>query len=148
MTRTRLGTVIVMLAVGWAVGSGETLGAEQKERALTRKEVVDLYEGKSWLWEKGVGFFAPKGEFIAFAGDGRDRSNVAGNWEASDDGRLCFAGVWTAKAWRRFARTCFAHKIKDGQIYQRRLPKGEWYVFRHEPQQEGDQKLVAGDHTR
>ena len=79
---------------------------------------------------------------------GKTRSTVAGDWEALDDGRLCFAGVWTAKSGRRFARTCFAHKLKDGHIYQRRLPKGEWYVFRHDPEQEGDQKLVTGDQTR
>ena len=147
MTSRTLGPVIVMLAVGW-VGAVQVLGAPASERALTKKEVVDLYEGKSWLWEKGVGFFAAKGQFNAFSGEGKDRSTVTGSWEAIDDGRLCFAGVWTAKAWRRFARTCFGHKIKDGKIFQRRLPKGEWYVFRHDPEQEGDQKLVAGDQTR
>jgi hypothetical protein len=144
MTLTRSGAVMAMLAGGWALGSVDAW-ADPKERPLTKKEIVDLYEGKSWLWEKGVGFFAAKGQFNAFSGDGKDRSTVAGNWEALDDGRLCFSGVWTAKNWRRFARTCFAHKIKDGHIYQRRLPQGQWYIFRHEPSQEGDQKIVAGD---
>jgi hypothetical protein len=148
MRWTRSAPMILMLAGGWAVGSVEALGAEPKERSMTKNEVTDLYEGKSWLWEKGVGFFAPKGKFNAFAGDGKDRSTVAGNWEASGDGRLCFSGVWTAKTWRRFARTCFAHKVKEGRVYQRRLPKGEWYIFRNDPLQEGDQKLVAGDQTR
>jgi UDPglucose 6-dehydrogenase len=149
MTSSRLGLLlIVALAIGWAHGEARVWGAPASERALTKKEVVDLYEGKSWLWEKGVGFFATKSQFNAFSGEGKDRSTAAGSWEALDDGRLCFSGVWTTKAWRRFARTCFAHKIKDGQIYQRRLPKGEWYIFRHDPEQEGDQKLVTGDQTR
>jgi hypothetical protein len=140
--------VIVMLAGGWALGAMQVWGAPASERALTKKEVINLYAGKSWLWEKGVGFFAAKGQFNAVTGEGNDRSTVSGDWEALDDGRLCFAGQWTAKAWRRFVRTCFAHKMKDGQIYQRRLPRGEWFVFRHDPEQEGDQKLVAGDQTR
>jgi hypothetical protein len=150
MMSTRLAFLVVMLVVGWSLGSARVWGAPASERTLTKKEVVDLYEGKSWLWEKGpgVGFFATKGQFNAFSGEGKDRSTVAGSWEALDNGRLCFSGVWTTKAWRRFARTCFAHKIKDGHIYQRRLPKGEWYIFRRDPEQEGDQRLVTGDQTR
>ena len=141
-------TVIAVVAGGCALGIGHVAGAPATERNLTKKEILDLYEGKSWFWEKGIAFFAAKGQFSAFSEQGNDRSTVAGDWEALDDGGMCFSGVWTAKSWRRFARTCFAHKIKDGQIYQRRLPKGEWYVFRHEPSQEGDQKLVPGDQTR
>jgi hypothetical protein len=139
---------LAVLAGGSALGLAHVVGAPATERNLTKKEILDLYEGKSWFWEKGVAFFAAKGQFNAFSEEGNDRSTVAGDWEALDDGRMCFSGVWTAKSWRRFARTCFAHKIKDRQIYQRRLPKGEWYNFRHEPSQEGDQKLVPGDQTR
>src|SRR5436189_3669092 len=92
------------------LGCAQVAAAPADERTLTKKEVVGLYEGKSWFWESGVGFFAAKGQFNAFAGKGKTRSTVAGDWEALDDGRLCFAGVWTAKSGRRFARTCFAHK--------------------------------------
>jgi UDPglucose 6-dehydrogenase len=137
-----------VIAAGCALMTAQAAGTPASERALTKKEIVDLYEGKSWFWESGVAFFAPKGQFNAFAGEGKDRSTVAGNWEALDDGRLCFSGVWTAKSWRRSTRTCFGHKIKDSHIYQRRLPKGEWYLFRHDPEQEGDQKLVPGNQTR
>jgi UDPglucose 6-dehydrogenase len=140
--------VIAILAGGCALGLVQVVGAPATERSLTKKEILELYEGKSWFWEKGIAFFAAKGQFNAFSEDGNERSTVAGDWEAMDDGRMCFSGVWTAKSWRRFARTCFVHKIKDGQIYQRRAPKGDWYIFRHEPSQEGDQKLVPGDQTK
>lgn len=45
------------------------------------------------------------------------------------------------------AETCFEHRIGDGSIYQRREPDGTWYVFRHDPMQDGDeaQKLVSAD---
>jgi UDPglucose 6-dehydrogenase len=147
MTVIKRAAFLATLAVGCALSLVQVGGARAAERSLTKKEIVDLYEGKSWFWEKGIAFFAAKGQFNAFSDEGGDRSTVAGDWEALDDGRMCFSGVWTAKSWRRFARTCFTHKIKDGQIYQRRMPKGEWYIFRHEPSQEGDQKLVPGDQT-
>jgi UDPglucose 6-dehydrogenase len=140
--------LVALLSGACVVGAVQTNAAPAGERVLTKKEVVDLYESKSWFWDTGVAFFAPKGRFNAFSGKGKERSTVTGSWEVLEDGRLCFGGVWTAKTWRKFARTCFAHKIKDGHIYQRRLPSGQWYIFRHEPGQEGDQKLVAGDQTR
>jgi hypothetical protein len=148
MTRTHRRVWTAVLAGACALGAAQVIGAPASERTPTKKEVVEIYEGKSWFWESGVAFFAPKGQFNAFAGEGKDRSTVSGSWEVLDDGRLCFSGVWTAKSWRKFARTCFAHKIKDGQVLQRRLPKGEWYVFRHDPGKEGDQKLVVGDQTQ
>jgi UDPglucose 6-dehydrogenase len=64
---------------------------------------------------------------------------------ADENGRLCFAGVWEASSGLQFNRSCFRHMIKDGNIYQKRLPDGEWYIFRHDPPKEGDQKLIAGD---
>src|SRR6185503_4357550 len=103
--------------------------------------------GKSWSWSDGFGYFGPKGQFSAFAGSGRDRTTVKGAWEVLDGGRLCFAGVWVARSGRRSARTCFLHKMREGHIYQRRLPNGNWYIFKHNPEQEGDQKLVPGDQT-
>jgi UDPglucose 6-dehydrogenase len=145
MTFRNRPALIALLSVACV---GQAIGAPAGDRVLTKKEVVDLFESKSWFWETGVAFFAPKGRFNAFAGKGKDRSTVTGSWEVLEDGRLCFGGVWIAKAWRKFARTCFGHKIKDGHIYQRRLPRGEWYIFRHDPEQEGDQRLVAGDQTR
>ena len=115
---------------------------------LARKRSPKSTRANPGSGKKGVAFFAAKGQFNAFSQEGKERSTVAGDWETFDDGRMCFSGLWTASSWRRFVRTCFAHKIKDGQIYQRRLPKGEWYVFRHEPAQAEDQKLVSGDQTR
>jgi hypothetical protein len=148
MTLMKCAALIAVLAEGCALGPAQAAGAPASERGLSKKEIIEIYEGKSWFWEKGVAFFAAKGQFNALSGVGKERSTVSGDWEAFDDGRMCFSGVWTGKSWRRFARTCFAHKIRDGQIYQRRLPKGEWYIFRHEPAEEGDQKLVPGDQTR
>jgi hypothetical protein len=129
------------------VGYPNAQPASSSERALMKQEVIDLYAGKSWHWSDGVGYFAPKGQFSAFAGSGRDRTTVKGDWEVLDGGRLCFAGVWTGRSGRSFAKICFLHKIRDGLIYQRRMPKGEWYVFKHDPEEEGDQKLVPGDQT-
>ena len=138
---------IAIATVGIASPSapGDTASAE--ERPLTRQEVTELYEGKSWLWSDGAGYFAPKGRFSGRAGSGKKQSAVKGDWIAYENGRLCFSGVWKARSGQQYNRTCFLHKIKDGNIYQRRLPNGEWYIFRHDPQKEGDQKLAPGDET-
>lgn len=123
-------------------------GASANERALTKAEVTELYEGKSWLWSDGAGYFGSKGRFSATAGTGKKRSTVSGgDWVASGEGRLCFSGVWKASSGRKFDRICFLHKIRDGHIYQKRLPKGEWYVFKHAEGKDGDQRLVPGDQT-
>lgn len=153
MRSANRGAALAALSVGWfaigliAIGHLRAQPAPTRERALTKQEVTDLYTGKSWHWSDGVGYFAPKGQFSAFAGSGKDRTTVKGDWEALGGGRLCFAGVWKGRSGRNFARTCFLHKIKDGLIYQRRMPNGEWYVFKHNPEQEGDQKLLPGDQT-
>jgi hypothetical protein len=137
---------VATVVLGCPSALGEA--APTAERPLSRKEVAALYEGKSWLWSDGIGYFGPKGKFIASAGSGNNRVTVSGEWVASDGGKLCFAGTWKAKSGRRFERICLLHKTKDGQVYQRRLPEGEWYVFRHDPEKAGDQKLVTGDRTR
>jgi len=138
---------IVMAAVWITNPCAPSDAASAEERPLTKREVTELYEGKSWLWSDGVGYFAPKGLFSAKAGSGKGHSTVKGDWIAQENGRLCFSGIWKARSGQQFNRTCFLHKTKDGNIYQKRLPNGEWYVFRHDPQKEGDQKLVAGDET-
>jgi hypothetical protein len=136
-------SVIAAIGFGYLVASGEA--QSPNERPLSKNEVAGLYEGKSWPWIDGMGYFAPKGRFLALAGSGRNRGTLNGTWVASQDGKLCFSGVWKAKSGSRFERTCFLHKTKDGHIYQQRLPKGAWYVFKHDPEKEGDQKLVPGD---
>lgn len=116
-------------------------------RSLSKKEVVALYDGKSWMWPDGAAYFSPNGKFIAIAGIGKNRSNIKGKWNAYQNGQMCFSGTWKAKVGRRYDKTCFAHKMAAGNIYQQRLPKGDWYVFRHNPEAVGDQRLVAGDQT-
>ncbi len=153
MRPVRCWAFLSSLSVGWILLNVGTVAqpnaptAPPGERALTKQELVELYSGKSWQWSDGIGYFSPKGQFGAFAGSGPDRTTVKGDWEAFNTGRLCFSGVWTGRSGRRFARTCFLHRVKDGLIYQRRIPDGEWYVFRHNPEQDGDQKLVPGDRT-
>ena len=139
-------SVIATVGFGYLVASGEA--QSPIERPLSKNEVADLFEGKSWLWSDGSGYFAPKGRFLALAGSGSNRGTLSGDWVISQDGKLCFSGVWKAKSGSRFERTCFLHKTKDGHIYQQRLPNGEWYVFKHDPEKEGDQKLVAGDQKK
>lgn len=126
---------------------GATLAAQ--ERPLTKGELAKLYEGNTWIWNDGSGYFGPSGRFVAIAGKEGNKVQVDGSWTAQKNGRLCFSGVWRSKpkARGRFDQTCFLHKTKDGAILQKRLPNGEWYVFRSDKGSRSDQVLVIGDVT-
>ena len=53
MTLTKCAAFVAVLAGGWALGSAQVAGAPASERALSKKEITEIYEGKSWFWEKG-----------------------------------------------------------------------------------------------
>jgi len=149
----RLGRKAIHAALFFCVvlhpGNTSASGVAAQERALTRAELIKLYAGNSWLWNDGSGYFAPSGRFVAVAGPEGKQSRVDGSWKASRDGRLCFSGIWRTKPKTRgkYAETCFAHRKSKGAILQRRLPHGEWYVFRSDDGKSTDQKLVVGDVT-
>lgn len=132
-----------------AVGCANAGTATAADNPLTKSELETLFQGKSWIWEEGSGFFAPGGRFWAVGGTGKSRSKVNGFWVAADDGKLCFSGTWrlSGKSRGRFERSCFSHKKTDGTIFQKREPKGDWYAFMHDPPQPTDQKLESGDKT-
>lgn len=117
-------------------------------RYLTKSELRKLFEGKTWVWNDGGGYFSPTGVFVGVSGSGDTRSTTKGDWALYSPGMICFAGSWLQRSKRSpHSTTCFEHKILSGQILQKRMPEGEWYVFRHDPAQSDDQKLEEGNVT-
>lgn len=107
-----------------------------------------LYAGRTWKWKDGGGFFsADRNQFSAWTRKGAAWSYAEGRWYAAKGGKLCLQALWSSKMERGGAVTCFLHREKDGVIYQKPSLGGSWYVFRHNPVQEGDEalKLVKGD---
>lgn len=107
-----------------------------------------IYVDRTWVWKNGGGRFEDKGHrFIAWSSENGVSSYAEGRWSVNDSGVLCFDAVWTAKNGSGPAKTCFEHVRDRGTIYQRRLPDGEWYIFRHFRPKASDeiQKLVRKD---
>lgn len=117
--------------------------------AMTPFEVVKLYRGKTWMWPAGGGFFEPGARFFAWSSEpGKSPSYALGRWMAMEDGRMCMKAKWFSSAGKGApATTCFAHSVAGNVVYQRRMPSGDWYVFRADPPAADNEfaKLKDGD---
>jgi hypothetical protein len=158
LTKTAVGGLTVILT--YCVVTATSLPVAKAEdqiaadaargRVLTAKELNAIYEDRSWRWNNGAAYFrTPNRTFIAWVDKGAKASYADGSWSVSDPGRLCFTATWHGLGAQRRASTCFEHRTDDKNIYQRRLPDGEWYVFSHLPALPGDeiQKFQPGDHV-
>ena len=127
--------------------SSSGLAAQPPDRPLLGQELLAIYQAKTWKWKDGAAYFAASREFRAVGQSGGAPTRAAGTWAINDQGLMCFAATWTDGKWRKWDRTCFEHRYKDGAVLQRRLPNGTWYVFRSNPEQESDEarKFTAGE---
>jgi hypothetical protein len=146
---------ILACVVGCLTGLSLTPGVLASEvalpegsAALTAAELHYIYRDRTWQWADGAAFFDDEGrQFRAFSGSGADGSFAIGRWLLTDSGKLCMEGDWVFGGQATPDRTCFEHRTSAGTIYQRRLPDGGWYVFKHsvtEPEDEIN-RIVVGD---
>jgi hypothetical protein len=98
---------------------------------LSPTELFSLYQGRTWLWAAGGAYFSPQPRtFVAWSRAAEGDSYAEGKWLITTDGQVCFRAKWHSRQSVASALTCFAHKRVENTIYQRRLPKGDWYVFK------------------
>jgi hypothetical protein len=154
MSRSALIAAAVVVGLGASAFGIATTSAHANEaqaaRPLTTNEVYQLYANRSWIWKEGAGFFAvKKREFSAWSREGGAASYGIGRWFITTPGKLCFRAQWRATDGSTPVVTCFSHREKDGVIYQKREPDGEWYVFRQVPARKSDEyaKLHRGDYV-
>lgn len=144
------GIAVSILAAPKALAQSESAIDIGKARPLNSEELYRLYNSRSWLWKAGAGHFSVKERrFSAWSNENASPSYGIGRWFITDPGKLCFRAVWRAETGAARALTCFGHREKDGVIYQRREPNGQWYVFRSAPLRSGDEaaKLRYGDYV-
>jgi Protein of unknown function (DUF995) len=128
--------------------SAGTASKNAPGRPMSASELRGMYAGKTWIWSNGGGYMGPGGRFSAAIGKDRATASYArGTWQTNNQGVMCFAGAWRARAGKSQSRSCFAHRVAGSAIYQRKLPSGEWYMFKQSPAQSSDEfsKLVRGD---
>ncbi len=116
---------------------------------LSAPQLYDLFYGRTWRWgpDKG-GFYSNVGrQFLAYSGAGATRSYAEGNWFITSDGRVCTRAVWHSTTWVGKVQECLQHKTDGRRIFQRKMPKGDWYVFKNTPMKSGDVygQFVVGD---
>lgn len=147
-----LATVLTMAqlgAEGFAAGSTPADKASAAA-AMTTEELYRLYQGRSWIWKDGAGYFRnSKREFTAFSGQNGSSNYGQGRWFLTSRGRVCFRADWVSAKDASEALTCFEHRSDGRRIYQRRAPDGDWYVFKHSPMRASDEarKLKPGDYV-
>jgi hypothetical protein len=125
-------------------------GGAANGQPLTGKELDSIYQDRTWHWDDGAAYFrAAKRVFMASVGKGAEATYAEGEWSVNDQGRLCFSATWHSRQGKGPSTICFEHRKDDKNIYQRRLPHGQWYVFSHLPALPTDaiQKLEPGDHV-
>ena len=141
-------TAAVLLAIP-AAASSQIAEKADAANNLTRQALYQIYKGRSWMWSDGGAYFRiSKREFTAWVGRGKKSAIAKGIWYLPGRGKTCFRATWTAVDWKVGKRTCFAHKSDGRNIYQRNLPDGNWYVFKHTPVRYNDEfrKLKPGNH--
>ncbi|ODT17795.1 MAG: hypothetical protein ABS35_25015 [Kaistia sp. SCN 65-12] len=115
---------------------------------MSAAELFVLYRDKSWQWPDGAGRMdSADRRFTAWVDGEKGKSWAEGRWQVMDSGQMCFQADWHSGQETYPTRTCFAHRAGDGTIYQRKLPDGGWYVFRHADARADDEanKLVSAD---
>lgn len=134
------------LDVGLSVaGAAAPATADDQSRAiqdapLSPTELFMLYQGRTWLWATGGAYFSPQPRtFVAWVRAPEGDSYAEGKWIITTDGQVCFKANWHSRQSVVPVLTCFAHKRVDSTIYQRRLPKGDWYVFKSPRQGEAQE---------
>lgn len=136
-----------LMAASFALAAGEAPSAEAKP--LSAAELLQLFGDKTWKWETGGGYFdLDRRVFRARTADASGESTAKGKWRITDTGKLCFRATWSTDAGKSVADTCFQHVLAgNGDIYQRKLPDGGWYVFKHAKADPADEfnKLVPQD---
>jgi hypothetical protein len=148
MNRHAVSPLIVALSL--LAGSASLAQDELPDtaRLMTAYELLTLYGGKSWEWENGAAFMKEEGrQLVAWYGEAESFGYTRGRWTVTDTGRFCLVAKWITREDTYPKRTCFEHRVDGGTIYQRSLPEGSWYIFKHNLTETEDEynKIVPED---
>ncbi|MDX8433802.1 DUF995 domain-containing protein [Mesorhizobium abyssinicae] len=157
--------LIALVACSEMALAGVAHTAAAKDRAPTQTATVPtafemqlFYADRTWNWQDGAAYFAQDRRLRAWTA-GPDSTSIAeGRWLLTSNGKMCMELVWRSTAYAATPiRTCFSHRIQDGNVEQRKDPDGGWYSFKHASDdasgehrkfQEGDAKNIEFETAR
>ena len=111
-------------------------------------EIVRLFQGKTWKWPDGAGFFGDGRKFQAYTGAGRDGSVATGRWFLTLRGTLCMQADWISLGAKKAVLDCFEHARLGNAILEHKAgSERDWYPLITTPPRASDEarNLVAGD---
>ena len=124
--------------------------AKQAE-VVSDEGIYQMYQNRSWLWGRnGAGYFSgQRRQFSAWTSDKGKLGYGDGIWFIPGGGKLCFRAKWHGAGGDSTALTCFEHRQAGRVLYQRKIPDGDWYVFRSSRSSLGDEfmKIKHGDYV-
>lgn len=135
---SRLGAICIVLA---SANVTPAIAVELPEDAvlLTAVELLNIYGDKTWRWGEGGAYFDIDGRRMRARTVSENGETVtSGTWKITNSGKLCLIADWGTD---ELTETCFEHMGAKGDIYQRRLPDGDWYVFKHADTEPEDEYL-------
>ena len=110
-------------------------GANPTERHSIRKRSLTSSRGSPGFGATESGYFAPKGRFLALGMDSEAiAGTLSGDWVISQDGTLCFSGLWKASCSSCFEPNLFLAQDQGWSHLPTAAAKREWYVFKHDPE--------------
>lgn len=144
------GAIVAAMLSSTALAATSITDNAKAAKAMTSDELYRVYKNRSWIWSDGGGYFrVSKREFTAWSKHGQKATTAKGVWYLPGQGKTCFRATWSSTEWLVGKKTCFEHRKDKKNIYQRKLPKGEWYIFKHTPVRSYDEvrKFKKGDHV-
>jgi hypothetical protein len=153
--------LMALIACGGLAAAANTAAAKDRAPAQavpTAFEMQLYYADRTWNWADGAAYFAQDRRLRAWTAEQGSTSIAEGRWLLTNDGKMCMELVWRSKTYAATpVRTCFSHRIQDGNVEQRKDPDGGWYSFKHASDhpadehrkfQEGDAKSIEFDTAR
>ncbi|WP_436175846.1 DUF995 domain-containing protein [Mesorhizobium sp. LjNodule214] len=148
-----------LLAICCQIALLGTANAAAKDKAPTEAdasatvpsayELQVLYQDRTWIWKNGAAYFAKDNRRLQAWTSGQDQASIAeGRWLVTKTGKMCMEVAWRSKTYTaKVGRTCYSHRINGGNIEQRKDPDGDWYSFKHSPEDAADEykKFESGD---
>ncbi|CUH87930.1 hypothetical protein PH5382_01859 [Phaeobacter sp. CECT 5382] len=112
-----------------------------RQRPVSGESVIEIYSGKTWIWEHGGSYWGRDG---SFRGLWKETNVGIGKWYATSKGKLCYEATWygAKDSPGEDIKRCWRHVVdSEGAIWKQNMDTKDWY----RPTKEFSERLQAGN---
>lgn len=105
--------------------SSVSASSPDRKNKMSGQEVIQIYNGKTWIWSKGGSYWGSGGNFEAVW----DGAVGVGKWYATSNGKLCYEAEWRRTPVEgSVLKRCWPH-VRDskGRIWKQDPQDKNWY---------------------